>query len=98
MNKKPGDFTGLAANYSLYRPGYAPAVLDALQGFIGKPWNTIDFADVGAGTGIWTRMVAERGTCSAVAVEPNDDMRHFGKQDSVNYSIEWIKGNGENTG
>ena len=25
-------------------------------------------------------------------------MRYFGKQDSVNYSIEWIKGNGENTG
>lgn len=97
MNKKPGDFTGLAENYSLYRPGYAPVILRALQGLIGKPWNTIDFADVGAGTGIWTRMVAEQGTHSAIAVEPNDDMRHFGEKDSIKNPIEWVKGNGENT-
>ena len=54
---KAGDFTGLASDYSKHRPDYCPSVLKALVGLLGKPATEIDFVDVGAGTGIWTRMV-----------------------------------------
>ena len=33
---KPGDFTGLASNYSKYRPDYSKSVLDAIKGLIRK--------------------------------------------------------------
>lgn len=95
---KASDFTGLAADYSQFRPSYSDSVLDGLLGLIDKPVNKIDFADVGAGTGIWTRLVEKRGLGSAVAVEPNDDMRTHGERDSENTSIRWFKGSGEETG
>ena len=64
MNKvKAGDFTGLAKDYSLHRPGYCHSVLKGLLGLLKLPVSQIDFADVGAGTGIWTRRVSSsRGT------------------------------------
>ncbi len=92
------DFTGLAEDYSSYRPGYSASVLDAILGLVGKPTPAIDFVDVGAGTGIWTRMVAQRGVASATAVEPNDDMRGFGERDSRHLPIAWRQGSGEATG
>lgn len=95
---KSSDFTALANDYSSYRPGYSAPVLDALLGLVGKPVSEIDFVDVGAGTGIWTRMVAQRGVASAIAVEPNDEMRAFGERDSKGLPISWRKGSGEATG
>ena len=95
---KSGDFTGLATNYSLHRPGYSETVLDALLGALAKPESEIDFVDVGAGTGIWTRMVCDRGLRSVVAVEPNDDMRNTGQVDSLSTGIQWRNGTGEKTG
>lgn len=97
MTKKLGDFTGLAENYSKFRPAYSPFILDALLGITNKPVKEIDYVDVGAGTGIWTRMVAMRGLNSATAVEPNDDMRSFGIKDSEATNINWVEGNGETT-
>lgn len=97
MAKKLGDFTGLAENYSKYRPAYSNFVLDALLGLAGKPAEDIDFVDVGAGTGIWSRMVANRQVKSSRAVEPNDDMRKHGINDSTNVDIVWSEGNGEDT-
>jgi ubiquinone/menaquinone biosynthesis C-methylase UbiE len=95
---KPGEFTGLAEDYSRYRPGYCRSVLNALLGLIGKPVVEIDFADVGAGTGIWTRMVGIAGVRSVVAVEPNDDMRAAGIRDSNCTGIGWRAGSAEKTG
>jgi SAM-dependent methyltransferase len=93
-----GDFTGLAADYSKYRPGYSASVLAALLALMPKPAGEIDAVDVGAGTGIWTRMLASRGLRSVVAVEPNDDMRAHGARDSEGTAIRWRKGSGEETG
>ena len=59
-------------------------MLDALLGLLDKPVADVDFIDVGAGTGIWTRMVHARGMKSVTAIEPNDDMRAAGRADSVN--------------
>lgn len=95
---KAGDFSGLAQDYSQSRPDYSPSVLSALLGLLDRPAHEVDFVDVGAGTGIWTRMVHERGTRSTTAVEPNEDMRKFGTLDTEGTTIRWIAGGAEQTG
>jgi SAM-dependent methyltransferase len=94
---KSGDFTGLANDYSKHRPNYSSSVLNGLIGLLDKPIKQIDFVDVGAGTGIWTRMVNSAGVKSAVAVEPNSDMRANGLKDCKQTEIQWIEGNSEQT-
>jgi SAM-dependent methyltransferase len=95
---KHGDFTGLACDYARFRPGYAPYVATAILSYTGREAATIDAADIGAGTGIWTRMLADRGLRSVVAVEPNDDMRAQGIEGSQGTDIVWRKGSAEATG
>ena len=94
---KAGDFTGLAENYSKYRADYCPSILNGLVGLLEKPGHECDFVDVGAGTGIWTRMVLNYGVKSAVAIEPNDEMRSIGISDSANQAVQWLKGSAEHT-
>lgn len=98
QDKIRGDFSGLAQDYSKYRPGYAGSVVSAVLGLVSKPIDQINFVDVGAGTGIWTRLVNARGVGSTVAVEPNDDMRSTGEWDSQSTLISWRKGTGDRTG
>lgn len=93
---RAGDFSALAEDYSRFRPGYSESVLSALLGLFTS--RDIDVADVGAGTGIWTRMIARRGVRSLVAVEPDDEMRRCGIRDSRDLPITWRKGGGEETG
>lgn len=95
---KLGDFTGLAGDYAKYRPGYAPQVASAILSYVGRDVANIDAADVGAGTGIWTRILAARGLRSIVAVEPNDDMRAQGIETSRGTDVIWRKGSAEATG
>jgi ubiquinone/menaquinone biosynthesis C-methylase UbiE len=95
---KSGDYTGLANDYSRHRPDYCPSVLDALLGLLPKPVADVDFTDVGAGTGIWTRMVYNKGVRLVTAIEPNDDMRAAGMADSANTTIRWLAGQAEKTG
>jgi ubiquinone/menaquinone biosynthesis C-methylase UbiE len=95
---KAGDFTGLAKDYSQHRPDYCPSVLKALLGLLDKPTAEVDFVDVGAGTGIWTRMVHAAGARSVTAVEPNDDMRQNGAADCQHTHIRWLAGSAEATG
>lgn len=94
---KAGDFTNLAQDYSQNRPDYSPSVLNGLLGLMERPSDTLDFVDVGAGTGIWTRMIGARGVSSLTAVEPNSDMRTQGITDSAGLGIKWIAGNAEQT-
>jgi SAM-dependent methyltransferase len=98
VTMKHGDFTGLADDYARFRPGYAPQVATAILGYLGLDAASIDAADIGAGTGIWTRMLAARGLRSVVAVEPNDDMRRQGIETSRGTDIVWRKGSAEATG
>jgi SAM-dependent methyltransferase len=55
-----------------YRPSYPPEVFELLR----SEGVTTDHlvADIGAGTGIFTRMLVDQGF-RVVAVEPNDEMR-----------------------
>jgi ubiquinone/menaquinone biosynthesis C-methylase UbiE len=95
---RAGDFTGLANDYSQHRPDYCASVLDALLALLNKRVADIDFVDVGAGTGIWTRMVYEKGVRTATAIEPNEDMRSAGMVDSAGTAIRWLEGDAEHTG
>jgi SAM-dependent methyltransferase len=98
VTMKHGDFTGLAGDYARFRPGYAPQVATAVLSYVGRDAAKVDVADIGAGTGIWTRMLAARGLRSVVAVEPNDDMRGQGIETSRGTAIIWRKGSAEATG
>lgn len=92
-----GDFSSLAKYYSENRPDYSSSVLAALTGLIKKPMAEIDFVDIGAGTGIWTRMVANLNPKSVIAVEPNFEMRSQGSKISSRTPIKWLEGSAEKT-
>ncbi len=65
-----GRFSGRSDDYARFRPDYAAAAFDAiLDGF-----NLPVIADLGAGTGIASRQLADRGAF-VYAVEPNEEMR-----------------------
>jgi ubiquinone/menaquinone biosynthesis C-methylase UbiE len=95
---KHGDFAGLAGDYARFRAGYAPQIATAILGYLGRDLARVDAADIGAGTGIWTRALAARGLRSVVAVEPNDEMRERGIETSRGTDIVWRKGWAEATG
>ena len=92
-----GDFSGLAEDYAKYRPDYSQDVLSAILGMVGKPPGAIAAADIGAGTGIWTAMLAARGLKSVVAVEPNEEMRAEGVRRTSAANVTWQPGSGEHT-
>ena len=87
-----GDFTEQAAAYGRSRPGYPCELLDGLieltQVRSGEP-----VVDIGAGTGIFTRLLVERGF-DVTAIEPNAEMRRRAGLESVR----WVEGTFEETG
>jgi SAM-dependent methyltransferase len=95
---KHGKFDSLAADYAQYRPGYAPSIVTAVLSLVGRPAHEVDAADVGAGTGIWTRMLAARKLHSVTAVDPSDEMRRHGGLTADKNDIVWRRGTAEETG
>jgi len=93
---KHGDFTLLAEKYNKTRPDYAKSVLDAIYGLLKTPTSNACIADVGAGTGIWTRMLNSKSPKKVYGVEPNDAMREQAEAHQTE-NIIWLKGNGEDT-
>lgn len=93
---KSGDFTLLSKNYSKFRPDYSEKTLDKLLELTNKKFSEIKFIDVGAGTGIWTRMVFNKGINNSIAVEPNENMKKQGEIDSKDTQIIWKTGKAEN--
>lgn len=75
-------FSDRVADYVRYRPDYPPALLDWLQRELGvtPDWAV---ADVGAGTGISSRLFLDAGY-EVTAIEPNAAMREA--------AIEWLGG------
>ncbi len=72
-------------------------MVDAFLSITGKRAEELSGADIGAGTGIWTRALATRGV-AMTAVEPNDAMRREGHQQNDTLAISWRKGSAEDTG
>ncbi|MBW4698823.1 MAG: class I SAM-dependent methyltransferase [Aphanocapsa lilacina HA4352-LM1] len=64
-------FSDRADDYARYRPSYPAAALDAIFKGLATP---VHAADIGAGTGISSRLLAERGA-AVTAIEPNQAMR-----------------------
>jgi SAM-dependent methyltransferase len=95
---KHGNFDSLASDYAQYRPGYAPSIVPAVLSLLGRPACEVDALDIGAGTGIWTRMLAAQGVRSITAIEPSDEMRRHGMLSPQEHKIIWRPGTAEETG
>ena len=66
-------FSDRAADYAKYRPSYPEDAIATLLKGLGNPSQLVA-ADIGAGTGISSRLLAERGV-HVLAIEPNTAMR-----------------------
>lgn len=87
-----GDFTQQADAYARARPGYPEALVDALVAEAGvAPGEPV--ADVGAGTGLFTALLAGRGL-AVTAVEPNAAMRERAEPLP---GVKWVAGTFEDT-
>ena len=86
-------FTTRAGDYVVGRPSYPPEAFDALFDGLGDPADVV-VADLGAGTGISSRLLADRGA-QVFAVEPNRAMREAAQPHPRE---QWIDGSAEATG
>ncbi|WP_128382128.1 class I SAM-dependent methyltransferase [Streptomyces cavernae] len=67
------SFNAAATQYAANRPSYPPALFDAIEELSGRTLDGARVVDVGAGTGIATALLVERGA-EVIAVEPGDGM------------------------
>jgi SAM-dependent methyltransferase len=71
-------FSNRVDNYVRYRPGYPAEVLTLLREQCGlSPQSSI--ADIGFGTGIFTRILLKNGN-TVFGIEPNPEMREAGEK------------------
>jgi SAM-dependent methyltransferase len=87
-------FSDRAEDYAKYRPSYSDQIVTSALADLG-PYNKLRVVDIGAGTGISSNLLAQKGA-SVIAVEPNDEMLHQGK--SRYKDIEFVKAKAESTG
>jgi SAM-dependent methyltransferase len=89
-------FSTRVEDYVRYRPGYPKEICEALARDAGwTPVQTV--ADIGAGTGILTAMLLDRGN-TVFAVEPNDSMRAASEKTlAANGRFRSVKGTAEET-
>ncbi|MFD5312523.1 class I SAM-dependent methyltransferase [Streptomyces ardesiacus] len=67
------SFNAPSAHFASNRPSYPPALFDALEELTGRPLRGARVVDVGAGTGLATARLHERGA-DVIAVEPGAGM------------------------
>ncbi|MGA4840370.1 class I SAM-dependent methyltransferase [Streptomyces sp. G45] len=67
------SFDSVAAQYATARPGYPSALFDLVEELADAPFAGATVVDVGAGTGIATRLLRDRGA-QVIAVEPGPAM------------------------
>lgn len=65
-------FSEKSKTYAKYRPGYPNELIGKIFSSLSKK-NDIEIADIGAGTGISARLLAEKGA-KVFAIEPNSSM------------------------
>jgi SAM-dependent methyltransferase len=86
-----GRFSDRVDDYVRYRPSYPAEAVDLVLEGLAKDALV---ADVGAGTGIWTALLAARGM-RVVALEPNEAMRSAAPRVP---GVTWQDGTAEATG
>lgn len=93
-------FDDRADDYARFRPGYPDAAIDAIVHGLG-PCDKLVVADIGAGTGISSERVAQRGA-RVIAVEPNPAMRAMGERSTIAGNgpgrVRFVDGHAEATG
>jgi len=89
-----GRFDDRAGDYARFRPDYPPGALDAALEGLHPGQGELVAADVGAGTGISARRLAERGV-RVLALEPNRAMRAAAEPHP---RVTWRDGSAEATG
>jgi len=99
MDKNPvnptGRFSGLAETYARCRPSYPSDAIDFIVALSGIDKNST-VVDVGCGTGISSRLFAERGY-KVIGIEPNDDMRLKAEAEDNPDTLSYQKGTAEDT-
>ncbi len=89
-------FTGKANHYTKGRAAYASALLNYIFETVGV-FAESTVADIGAGTGIFSKQLLDRG-CSVICVEPNEDMRSSAAEGLAHYeNVHIISGDAEST-
>jgi SAM-dependent methyltransferase len=86
-------FADRASDYALFRPSYPTAAVDFALAGLGA-LESLVAADIGAGTGIASRLLADRGV-RVLAVEPNAAMREGAE---AHPGVTFIDGAAEATG
>lgn len=90
-------FSNRVDTYVKYRPSYPKEAIDCLYDTVGLHPDC-EVADVGAGTGIFTKLLLERGS-RVTAVEPNKEMREAAIEAlGSNANFRTIPGSAEDTG
>lgn len=87
-----GRFSDRAEDYAKYRPSYPSEAIDCILEGLGIPSQLIA-ADIGAGTGISSRLLGDRGV-KVIAIEPNAAMRQVAEAHPL---VEFRDGNAEHT-
>jgi ubiquinone/menaquinone biosynthesis C-methylase UbiE len=88
-----GRFSDRAKDYARFRPTYPTAAIAAILDGLGNPTDLI-VADVGAGTGISSRLLAEHGL-QVWAIEPNESMQQVA---DPHPRVTFLTGTAEQTG
>ena len=89
-------FDGHAKAYTEGRPDYAEELIECLYCEYGLSGSSV-IADIGSGTGKFSRHLLERGS-EVYSVEPSDDMRHIAEKELSKYpGFHAVKGSAENT-
>ena len=95
--KNEERFTNKADLYKKFRPTYPKELIDYLYSQVGFSQESI-ITDIGSGTGIFSRLLLERGSF-VYCVEPNEDMRQTAEKDLLAFkNFESVNAPAENTG
>lgn len=93
-------FTGLADVYARFRPGYPIEAIRFLKERCHLDSNS-KVADIGCGTGIFSRLLHNQGIENVIGVEPNQDMLRAARiecgPDTTFNTINFIPGTAEDT-
>lgn len=87
------SFDAIAAAYDAHRPSYPPALFDAVEELAGLPLAGARVTDAGAGTGLGTARLYERGA-RVTAVEPGDGMAEQFRRSLPDVPL--VRGDGNN--
>jgi SAM-dependent methyltransferase len=87
---------GFADHYDAFRPTPPPILLDALARYAGGPALT-RVVDLGSGTGLSTRVWAERAV-EVVGIEPNPEMRRAAERRTGQQNVRYVDSFASDTG